>query len=209
MVGTCLLAGSVLALVVLGVAGFLDARFREIDPEIWYGPLLLALPIGACHALSTAGPAASVFYVSGLMLWLVMFGLYLYGMMGGGDVFATLLLVLSLPAPPRVEPPLGFVPPVLVVLLLASLMGLMYRVWRVSRVVGFRRALTGLELELEPRRLLEDPVLLWWVPRGVGVEEEWSWELAGAKGRVRAGPGTPLITFMALALAVYLLVFAL
>ena len=204
MVNSCLAGSLAVALPVLGVAGWLDARFREVDPELWYGPLILSLPLGACYALRSAGGLALVFYVAGLAFWAVMAVLYVLGLIGGADVLATLLVVLSLPAPPRPGPGLGLLPPVIPVLLIATLAGLAYRFWAVARVYGLGRALRGLEVTVEARRLLEDRALLWWVPRGVGVEEEWAWELVSVRGRVRAGPGSPLVTMMFIGVLAYL-----
>jgi Flp pilus assembly protein protease CpaA len=197
----CLLS-STLVLTVLLPAGVLDYLYREVDPELWVPGLLLGLPLGAACALQHGSLALPYYAVGGVIVILVGV-LFLLGFMGGADFYATLLLALVLPAPPRWS--LGL-PPVLVVTLYAAVLSVLHSIfiaWRASgKPVFYPR------LSVSARIYLADGRFRWWIPTGAHVEEleDYIFEVAARDGTVRIAPGTPHVTHIFLALLLYLIV---
>ncbi|MCE4625023.1 MAG: hypothetical protein F7C35_04075 [Desulfurococcales archaeon] len=185
-------------LIPLGIAGVLDWMYREIDPEIWGPWLVLAPVVGLLYATSTGTPGLLFFYALSLVFALLLAALYALGHLGGADMLAGALIALSLPVPRSIG-----LPPVVTIILYASILGFAYRVYSMARA--------GSPLSLKVRVRAEDLILnrryKWWIPDGVNVEEDWTFTLASKAGEhVYASPGMPLVSFMLLGLILYLVV---
>ena len=181
----------------LAVPAALDLLYREVDPEIWAPLLIVGAGIGFYYATSTGMPLV-LYYGASLALALVAGLLYLAGLLGGADALAMTLIALTLPVPPRPG-----LPPVVVVTFYATLLSLVHRTIIMVRVGGPRAALRS-ALEVRAEELLSDPRYRWWIPRGVHVEEDMLQHIAAnLGGKLRAGPGTPLVFHMLLGLLAY------
>ena len=185
-------------LIPLGIAGVLDWRYREIDPEIWAPWLVLAPVVGLLYATSTGIPGILFYYVLSLVFTLLLAALYLLGQLGGADMLAGALIALSLPVPREIG-----LPPIVTIILYASILGIAYRFYSMARA--------GSPLAIKVKVRVEDLILdrryKWWIPDGVNVEEDWTFTLASNKGgQVYASPGMPLVSFMLLGLLLYMVV---
>jgi hypothetical protein len=193
----CTLA-KIMVLLYLLPAAILDWRFREIDPEYWYPGLIVSFPLGlACASIVFPLKVSLALYGFSGLIVLVMIILYLYGMLGGADVFASLLILFALPVPEGIG-----LPPLISIMLYSSLLAVPYRiivVWRATGKPGL------LPVTVRRSSLLEDPRFRWWIPRGADIEDEWSLTVIKKK-KVVASPGAPQVSLMFVGFIIHLIV---
>jgi hypothetical protein len=127
--------------------------------------------------------------------------LFLLGLMGGADFYATLLLTILLPAPPRWM--IGL-PPVVVVTLYAAILSIIHSILAAWSATG--KFTLNPRLSIDAERLLADPKMKWWIPTGAIVEdpEDALFEIATKNGQVKVSYGTPHVTHMLIGLILYL-----
>ncbi|MEB3760858.1 MAG: prepilin peptidase [Desulfurococcales archaeon] len=187
--------------IVLGVLGYLDYRYREIDPEIWYPLIIIGAGIGFYYSSLLYD---AKLYMAGIVVAIAITGIftvsYLLGLMGGADIYAVTFLSLTLPTPLHGTG----LPPVLSVILYSSILAAIYRAISIGYALGPRHILKS-SIKIEKRRLLEDVRLKWWLPKGIDIEEDLAEELYKAPGEIlQASPGIPLITMMFIGFLAYL-----
>ncbi len=198
---TILLLATIYAGLVLGILGYLDYRYREIDPETWYPLTIIGAGIGFYYSISLYDARL---YLAGIIVALAIIGVfavsYLLGLMGGADIYAVGFLSLTLPTPLHEEG----LPPVLSIILYSSILATIYRAVAVAYALGPRNVFRFSHM-IEKRRLLEDRRFMWWLPKGIDIEEDLAEELYMAPGKIlKASPGIPLITMMFLGFIAYL-----
>lgn len=99
----------------LVLASYLDYRYRDVEPIIWYVVIRAALPLGLLCFLRTSYPLEAAIVGNAAAL-IVAGGLYFAGLLGGGDVMAITLIALLTPSSPG-----ELLPPSLLALLYGSL----------------------------------------------------------------------------------------
>ncbi len=187
-------------LIVYLVFGYLDWKYREIDPEHWYPLFILGSGIGFHFGVSFGSFSLYLMGISvSLIFVFILLVVYYLGVVGGADVYALLLIAVSMPVPLH---GIGL-PPVLSIILYSSLLGLVYKILEAIRVVGLKRSFT-LYYKVDKRIYLESDSFKWWVPREIAVESDLSEELAFVKKRfIEITPGIPMITMLFFGLLIY------
>ncbi len=190
------------AIAMAAVPAKLDWDYREVPESFWVTGSKVGLAVSLA-AYSGFYPIRSLAVFYGLsLLGAGSVGLAsLLGLMGEGDFWAVLAIALTLPAPP----PGGIIPPIYLVLLIASGAELVARAVIAKRVCGSLACVRGAEVSCSA--LVGG--LRWWFPSGTDVTSAVPSEASvracqGGREKVRAEPGLPYVTFILLALPVSL-----
>lgn len=138
-------AKALLTLIMLGHASLLDLRTREIPPRLWLAYLAPLLATCVIEHL-TGGAARTVLLLQLLgaaIITAITMPAYFFGMLGGADVFALLLVAASHQRIPFRGDPL--LPPVLVLALYALAIALAFPIsfFLYNVVMGNHRLLRG------------------------------------------------------------------
>lgn len=113
-VEACWAARAIVA-TTLVLTSYLDYRYRDVEPIIWYVAIRAALPLGLLCFLRSDYPLEAAIVGNAAAL-IVAGGLYMAGLLGGGDVMAITLIALLTPSSPG-----ELLPPSLLALLYGSL----------------------------------------------------------------------------------------
>jgi len=186
----------------------LDIKYREVPEHFWVTGSKLGLAVSLVTYLGLYPPRLLAAYYGLSLLGAGVVGLAsLLGLMGPGDFWAALALSLTLPAP---LPGSLVIPPIYIVLFVASLAELASRAIISYRVCGSLSCLDGAVVPCS--MLLRE--LKWWFPvtsRAVSdvPSEAVIRACPNANGQVKARPGLPYVAFILLALPASLAVEAL
>ncbi|MGC9134040.1 MAG: hypothetical protein C0171_05790 [Caldisphaera sp.] len=205
-------------LVVLNFAIFipasvLDIKYREVPLWYWYVGSKIGLVVSIL-AFSFYYPikvlliyySISIFSVLGLLI------AYLMGHMGAGDLWASIFLALSLP----INPFGGFLPPILLTLLIASILELLTRtiltVKDCRNMKLNKRCLSA--APIKARELLNNKKYRWYFAqkstKNISIDEPHETIIEESNGNLNeivwAQPGLPYILFILISLPISLIV---
>jgi len=103
---------------VMIYASWLDFKTREVEPRLWLyasTPLAVVSALEAPYVLSARGAGYVAAGLAGSLLALGLVGaLYYVGMMGGGDLFASAMMIAAHPWPPMLRSLMPFLLDILV-----------------------------------------------------------------------------------------------
>jgi preflagellin peptidase FlaK len=193
-----LLPWALVAVVSLPPA-VLDFLYRSVPEHLWYvGGKVVAVISFLIYLKIYPFRLLTMFYLESLAAPAAVGASVAMGLMGAGDLWASLAVSLMLPAPP----PGSLMPPSLLVILLAAAMEL------VSRPLV--TAATAAKLGLRARGLsMSVPCdmahrVRWWFPEGASAVKEVPSESISRAcqggGEVRLQVGMPFVTFILIAL---------
>ncbi|MGC9210451.1 MAG: hypothetical protein ACP5FT_04225 [Acidilobus sp.] len=185
----------------------LDLLYREVPEEFWVVGSKIGFAVSLITYLRFYGVRTLAAYYGLSLIGASAVGLAsALGLMGQGDFLAVLALSLTIPAPF----PGSALPPIYLVIIIASIAEVTARALIALRTCGSLRCVGGAEVTCE--RLIAE--LRWWFPVGADFTSDVPSEAAvracqGGRGSVKAQPGLPYVTFILLALPLALVVDAL
>mgnify|MGYP001770652388 CR=1 FL=1 len=181
----------------------LDYMFRSVPEAIWYLGGKVVVVLSVLIYLTMYPPMElAVYYLASAIASAAVAAAALLGYMGMGDLWATLVISLSLPVPPGGSG----LPPSLLIILVASLAEVVTRLFAsvvVSRRLGGRRS--GLGVIVPCNRAGE---LSWWFPPSKLGSEDIFGAVAKAcesSDEVKLEPGMPFVLFLLIAIPVTLI----
>ncbi|MGC9071134.1 MAG: hypothetical protein ACP5HK_00330 [Acidilobus sp.] len=190
----------VVALLMTFEPARLDLLYREVPEQFWITGSKVGIAVSLITYLRFYSPLSLAIYYGLSLVGAGAVGLAsILGLMGEGDFLATLAIALTVPAPF----PGGLLPPIYLVIVVASAAELLTRALISYRMCRSLRCLGGAEVPCS--RLVRD--LRWWFPAGSDLTTEVPSEAAlracqGDGDKVKAQPGLPYVTFILLALPV-------
>ncbi|MGC8566781.1 MAG: hypothetical protein ACP5I6_05220 [Caldisphaera sp.] len=118
-----------LLIVIFSITSYLDIKYREVPIYIWYfsskvGLILSFIAFYYYYPLNTL----IIYYLISILSILGIVIAHFIGHLGGGDLWASVFLALSLP----INPFGGFLPPILLILLYSAILELSTRIFLTS-----------------------------------------------------------------------------
>ncbi len=209
-------ASTLYVVSVMSIAGYEDALKREVEPLLWLSSSKLGLSLGAlCMAshVDSLGPTLfAMVYALSFAPALTVYVLYRLGYMGGADFLALAFMAALLPLLK------GSIVPAPMLAVIYSLPSMLAHRLVVGAMIcspdrrwGYLACLASLRVSLRARDVVYSRRSLWWIIDDERLGEhrifmephEAAVRVVGRRldDRVRATPGMPYVTHLAVGLA--------
>lgn len=196
-------------LVILGLAGLLDVRSREVDPRFWLLAIALGLPVTLWVNVENLRVLV-VYQLLSLVVVIVAYAMYRTCMIGGADVLAFLTITLIAPLIPG-----SLVPTLYLAILYATIPGVAYQLYSAYLACGGLKlgCMMRFRFKVKARLIVEDPRFRWWLVEGGGecsIEGDPKQLAVKASGGnlesyITASPGHPYVAHLAVGYAIALI----